>query len=85
MKTFQPLGKRVLVLPDSAPTHAGGIILPEHAVKPDPMEATVVASNLPEVPVGAKVLAKRYEGERIKLQGKEHHLLTEQEIFAILS
>lgn len=48
------------------------------------MEAVVVGSNLPEVAIGDKVLAKRYEGERIKLQGKEHHLLTVDEIYAVL-
>ncbi len=88
-----PLDDRILVKPEEAEEKTkGGIILPE-AAKDKPTQGEVVAvgpgkltdageRTAPTVKVGDKVIYGKYAGSDIKIDGKEHKILRESEIFA---
>jgi chaperonin GroES len=93
---IKPLNDRVLVKRvESEDKSSGGIIIPDTA-KEKPQEGEVVAvgpgklegdgdDRLPmSVSVGDKVLFGKYAGNEITVEGSEHILLREDEIFAII-
>ncbi|MBL67751.1 MAG: co-chaperone GroES [Verrucomicrobiales bacterium] len=92
---IQPLGDRVLVEPvEEAEVKKGGIIIPDSA-KEKPQESKVVAlgtgktdddgKKIPfEVKKGDTVLASKYGGTEIKLDGKEYKILSSDDILAII-
>jgi chaperonin GroES len=93
---FRPLSDKVLVKPSDAEQQtAGGIYIPDTA-KQKPQEGTVIAtgpgrilddgSRLPvTVKAGDKVIYSKYGGTELKLDGKEHVILDEDQIYAIRS
>ena len=92
---IQPLGDRVLVEPlKEEETKKGGIIIPDSA-KEKPTESIIVAlgtgktdddgKKVPfEVKKGDRVLASKYGGTEIKLDGKEYKILSTDDILAVI-
>ena len=92
---IQPLGDRILVEVLAAEDKTkGGIVLPDSA-KEKPQEGKVAAVGkgkmsdegklIPlQVAVGDKVLYGKYSGTEITLDGKEHLMLKEEDILAII-
>ena len=91
----KPLGDRVLVeAAEEKEAKKGGIIIPDTA-KEKPQEAIVRAlgtgktddngKKVPfEVEVGDRVLASKYGGTEIKIDGKEYKILSSDDILAVL-
>ena len=91
----KPLNDRILLKRiESKETKRGGIIIPDSA-KEKPMEGKVVAVGTGrigkdgeriklEVKVGDKVLFGKYAGSELKLDGEDHLILKEDEIFGIV-
>jgi chaperonin GroES len=92
---FKPLGDYVLVSHTKEKEKtSGGIIIPDTA-KEKPQEGTVIAVGpgrrikdgnriAVEVKKGDKVLFGKYAGTEIKLDGVDHIIMREDEIFCIL-
>jgi len=93
--SIKPLHDRVLVKPSVMEEKtAGGIYLPDTA-KEKPQEGEVIAvgpgkvtdngTKIPlEVKVGDKVLYGKYSGTEVTINGVEHLIMRESDIFAIL-
>lgn len=91
----KPLADRILVTRALEETKtAGGILIPDTA-KEKPVEGTVVAVGngkvlangtvrTLEVKTGDKVLFSKYSGTEIKVDGKEHVILREDDILGII-
>lgn len=91
----RPLGSKVLVRRDDAPeTTEGGIIIPDNANE-KPLEGVVIAvgdgailSNGKKVAMTVKkgdvVFFGPYSGTEIALEGKDHVIIDENEIIAII-
>ena len=91
----KPLGDRLLVEPlEEKEVKKGGIIIPDTA-KEKPTEGVVVAlgtgktddngKKIPfEIKKGDRVLATKYGGTEIKLDGKEFKILSSDDILAVL-
>jgi len=73
---------------------SGGLFIPDRA-KEKPLEAVVVAvgsgkrldtgqTQALEVAAGDKVLIGKYAGSEVKLDGKDHLILREDDVLAIL-
>lgn len=92
----KPLEDRVVVKPsEPEEKSSGGIILPDTA-KERPQEGEVVAVGpgkisdtgkriQMEVKVGDKVLYGKYAGTEVEIDGKEHLIMRESDILAIIS
>lgn len=92
----KPLEDRVVVKPSEPEEKStGGIILPDTA-KERPQEGEVVAVGpgkisdtgkriQMEVKVGDKVLYGKYAGTEVEIDGKEHLIMRESDILAIIS
>ena len=93
---IKPLGDRVLVKrTEPVEEIRGGIIIPDTA-KEKPQEAEVVAvgegkfddegKRMPmTVKVGDVVLIGKYSGTEIKIDDKEHTIVREDEILAVVA
>ncbi len=93
----RPIGDRILAEPVEVKEEKGkkgGIIIPDTA-KEKPMESLVVAvgtgktgddgKKIPfEVKKGDRVLASRYGGTEIKLEGKDYRILNGDDILAVI-
>jgi chaperonin GroES len=91
----KPLDDRVVIKPMEAEERtAGGIVLPDTA-KEKPQRGTITAvgpGKLVEdgsrgemsVKVGDVVLFGKYAGTEITIEGKEHQIMREQDILAII-
>ena len=92
---IRPLADRVLVkrLGEDEKTK-GGIIIPDTA-KEKPTEAKVIAVGKGKrgedgkrepltVKVGDRVILSRWGGSEVKLDGEEHLIVREEEIYAII-
>ena len=91
----KPLGDRVLVQPvEAEEVKKGGIIIPDTA-KEKPQEGKVVATGpgkrddsgklIPmDVKKGDRVLYSKYGGTEIKIDGKDHLIMREDDILGIL-
>jgi len=91
----KPLDDRVVIKPMEAEERtAGGIVLPDTA-KEKPQRGTITATGpgkLVEdgsrgemsVKVGDVVLFGKYAGTEITIEGKEHQIMREQDILAII-
>src|SRR5688572_2888809 len=91
----KPLGDRILVeAVEEKETKKGGIIIPDTA-KEKPMESIVVAlgtgktddsgKKIPfEIKKGDRILANKYGGTEIKLNGKEYKILSADDILAVI-
>ncbi|MCL4386605.1 MAG: co-chaperone GroES [Cyanobacteria bacterium] len=92
---YRPLGDRILVKPkESEEKTASGIVLPDTA-KEKPQEGEVIAVGpgakddegkriAMDVKVGDKVLYSKYSGTEVKINGKEHLIIRESDILAII-
>jgi chaperonin GroES len=93
---IKPLADRVLVKPSSPEEKTkGGIILPDTA-KEKPQEGVVVAVGpgkisengskiTMQVKVKDRVLYGKYSGTEVQIDGEEHLIMRESDIFAIIS
>ena len=92
---IRPLQDRILIerLSEEEKTK-GGIIIPDTA-KEKPQEGKVIAVGKGkvlddgklcplEVKVGDRILFGKYSGAEVKLEGKEHLILREEDILGIL-
>ncbi len=91
---FRPLGDRVLIQKDEAPTKtAGGLLLPENAQK-QPSRGVVIECGpgavvdgevLPlNVTIGDKVLFGQWAGTEIKISGETFWIMKEADIFGVI-
>lgn len=73
---------------------SGGLFIPDNA-KEKPMEALVIAvgtgkrlengsTQAPSVKAGDKILLAKYSGSEVKLDGKDHLILREDDVLAVL-
>ena len=95
MAKIKPLGEKIVVKRlEAKEKSAGGIVLPD-AAKEKPQEGRVVAlgegrlledgKRVPfSVKVGDRVIFASYAGSEIKLEGEEHLILQEDDIFAVV-
>jgi len=91
---LRPLGDRVIVLPkESEEITSSGIVIPDTA-KEKPQEGEVVAvgqggieegKRIPmDVKVGDEIIYSKYGGTEVKINNKEHLILRESDILAII-
>ena len=92
--SVKPLGDRVLVLPiEQDEVKKGGIIIPDSA-KEKPQEGKIVAVGAGKhedgklvsmtVKKGDRVLYSKYGGTEIKIDGKDHLIMREDDILGVL-
>ena len=93
---FRPLSDKVLVKPSEAESQSsGGIFIPDSA-KQKPQKGEVIAvgpgrilddgsRSTIAVAVGDTVIYSKYGGTELKLDGKDHMILDEDQIYAIQS
>ena len=92
--SVKPLGDRVLVQPiEQDEVKKGGIIIPDTA-KEKPQEGKIVAVGpgkhedgklVPmNVKKGDRVLYSKYGGTEIKIDGKDHLIMREDDILGVL-
>jgi len=92
---FKPLHDRLLLKPTAAETKTkSGIIIPDTAQE-KPMQGEVIAVGkgkrledgrlLPlDVKVGDKVIYGKWSGTEVKLDGADHVILKEEDLFGIV-
>lgn len=91
---LKPLGDRVIVLPkESEEITKSGIVIPDTA-KEKPQEGEVIAVGQGrieegkrihmDVKVGDEIIYSKYGGTEVKIEGKEHLILRESDILAII-
>jgi chaperonin GroES len=93
--TIRPLHDRILAqrLAEQAKT-SGGLFIPDNA-KEKPLEALVISVGSGKlldngtiqaltVKAGDKILIGKYSGSEIKLEGKDHIILREDDVLAVL-
>ncbi|MHB8278656.1 MAG: co-chaperone GroES [Candidatus Humimicrobiaceae bacterium] len=92
---YRPLGDRVLVKPKASEEKtASGIVLPDTA-KEKPQEGEVISVGpgarddegkriAMDLKAGDKVLYSKYSGTEVKINGKEHLILRESDVLAIV-
>lgn len=94
MAKIRPLADYVLIEPlEKETTLPSGIVIPDSA-KEKPQEGKIIASGpgkrvdgvlMPmEVKVGDIVMYKKWGGTEIKVEGKEHLLVKEEDVLAIV-
>lgn len=89
---IQPLGERVLVLPDAKEEKTkGGLIIPQTAEEEKASCGTVIKLGTPRkkdykfhVKEGDRVLFKKYSPEEVKIDEVEYLLIDEADILAII-
>ena len=95
MVKIKPLGNRIVVQRSKAQTSKGGILLPDSAQE-RPREGEVLAVGPGKanedgrveplsVKVGDRVLFGNYSGTEVKHGDEEYLILSEEDIFGILS
>jgi chaperonin GroES len=92
---YRPLGDRLLVKPKpSEETTKSGIVLPDSAQE-KPQEGTVISTGpggkddngkivVMEVKKGDVVLYSKYSGTEVKIEEKEHLIIKESDVLAIV-
>ncbi len=92
---YRPLGDRLLVKPNpSEETTKSGIVLPDSAQE-KPQEGTVISAGpggkddsgkvvAMEVKKGEIILYSKYSGTEVKIDGKEHLIIKESDVLAIV-
>ena len=96
MLALRPLHDKVVVeRSEAVDVTPGGIVLPDNA-KDKPKQGTVIAVGTGttltdgtikplEVKKGDQVLFGGYAGSEVKIEGKEYVIMSENEIFAVIS
>ncbi len=92
---IRPLQDRILVKRLEAETKtSSGIIIPDNA-KEKPMEGEVIAVGngkmldngtikKPDLKAGDRVLISKYAGSEVKIDGKEHLILREEDVLGVI-
>ena len=84
---FKPLGARALVKEvEREQTTESGIVLPDTAQQ-KPQTAEVVAVGTHEdvkVSVGDVVVARKYSGTEVELDGEEHRIVDAEDILGVV-
>ena len=92
---YRPLGDRLLIKPKASEDKtASGIVLPDTA-KEKPQEGEVISAGpggkdeagkriAMDVKAGDKVLYSKYSGTEVKINGKEHLIIRESDVLAIV-
>ncbi len=86
MAKIKPLADYLLIEPlEKETTLPSGIVIPDSA-KEKPQEGKVIAAgpNVKDVHVKDVVMYKKWGGTEIKIKGKEHLLVKEEDILAIV-
>jgi chaperonin GroES len=93
---YKPLGDRLLVKPnESEEKTKSGIVLPDSA-KEKPQEGLVISTGegarddkgariAMDVKTGDTVLYSKYAGTEVKIDGKEHLIIRENDVLAIIT
>lgn len=93
---YKPLGDRLLVKPnESEEKTKSGIVLPDSA-KEKPQEGLVISTGegarddkgariAMDVKVGDTVLYSKYAGTEVKIDGKEHLIIRENDVLAVIT
>ena len=93
---YKPLGDRLLVKPnESEEKTKSGIVLPDSA-KEKPQEGLVISTGdgarddkgariVMDVKVGNTILYSKYAGTEVKIDGKEHLIIRENDVLAIIT
>lgn len=93
---IKPLGNRVLVKRSKAPASTkGGILLPDSAQE-KPKEGEILAIGTGKVDesgnlqkmnlkVGDRILFSAYAGTEVKLNEEEYLIMSEEDVFGVLS
>jgi chaperonin GroES len=95
MTKIVPTGNHLVVETIEEETTASGIIIPDTASKEKPQKGKVVAvgpgkigddnERIPmEVKEGEVVLFKEWGGSKVKVEGKDYLIFTEDDVLAIL-
>ena len=96
MKKLKPLADYLLIEPlQKETTTASGIVIPD-TVKEKPQEGKVIAvgpgrkdddgKRVPvEVKAGEIVMYKKWGGTEVKIDGKEHLLVREEDLLAVVN
>jgi chaperonin GroES len=92
---LQPLHDRIIVKPaEAAEVSKGGIIIPDTA-KEKPQQGTIIAIGTGKVAddgkivpmtvkAGDTILYGKYSGTEVSIDGEEHLIMRESDIFAII-
>ncbi|MFA6572045.1 MAG: co-chaperone GroES [Bacteroidota bacterium] len=92
---LQPLHDRIIVKPaEAAEVSKGGIIIPDTA-KEKPQQGTIIAIGTGKVAddgkivpmtvkAGDTILYGKYSGTEVNIDGEEHLIMRESDIFAII-
>lgn len=93
--SIRPLGDRIVIkCIDAEDTTESGIVIPDNA-KEKPEEAVVVAVGRGalgangeiqpiDVEVGDRVLFNRYSGAKVKIEGVEHLIISEDDALGVV-
>ncbi|MEK7481272.1 MAG: co-chaperone GroES [Patescibacteria group bacterium] len=89
--TIRPLGNRALVRPlEEEKVTASGIVMPDTVDREKKIEAEVVALGDGEklaklnLKVGDRVIVEKWGGEEVKLNEKEHKIVSFLKILAVI-
>jgi chaperonin GroES len=85
--TIKPVGKRVLVRPESAEEKTkSGIIIPDTARKEKPERGEVIAigESLEGVSVGDTIVFSKYGYDDIKIDGVEYYVVKHDDVVAVV-
>lgn len=85
--SFQPLGKRVLVLREEEVSKtASGIIIPDNVSKEKPSMGKIIeiGSECEGVEKGQKIVFAKYSGTEITLDDKEYLILNLEDVLGII-
>lgn len=85
---IKPLGDRVLVeIKESEEKTSGGIVIPQAAQEKTQEGVVVSIGDSPDIKVkkGDKVIYDKYAGTQIKISNKEHLIIKNEDILAILN
>jgi chaperonin GroES len=91
---IRPLHDRIIVHRlDEGEQRVGGIIIPDSA-REKPQQGTVIAAGNGKVKdgkriplvvkVGDRILFGKYSGQEIRLEGKDHFIMSEDDVLAVI-
>lgn len=82
---FIPMSDKVLVEPDLTEENSGLIVRPETSrKKPTTGYVVAVGPKVREVKKGNKIITNEFSGEIIRVNNREHRLIKESDIAAVL-
>jgi chaperonin GroES len=84
---IKPIGNRVAILQKEAEqVTASGLVIPTTAQeKPQQGEIIAIGSKVEDIAVGDTVIYSKYAGTSLTLGGAEYLVLSEEDVFAVLS